>query len=205
MQRQASPSGGVNVDDVPANLNAEEFVVPRDVARWKGEEFFHKMIDQSRKARMTAAQSVGPTAGPPQAPGQQPTFTSQSFRGGSQQRFAAGGTTSTNSMGSWGAAGGYNGAPPVTTPKTGGYDPTIEPSTLPINTNTGGDAPSSYTGPSPTMTIPGYGQPSQPLAPNVQIPGTPGNYTLARGGSISARHRLRDLQMDEFLNQRAAR
>ena len=84
VQRQASPSNGVNVDDVPANLNAEEFVVPRDVARWKGEEFFHKMIDQSRKARMTAAQSVGPTAGPPQAPGQQPTFDSQSAeRGGS--------------------------------------------------------------------------------------------------------------------------
>ena len=84
VQRQASPSNGVNVDDVPANLNAEEFVVPRDVARWKGEEFFHKMIDQSRKARMTAAQSVGPTAGPPQATGQQPTFDSQSAaRGGS--------------------------------------------------------------------------------------------------------------------------
>ncbi len=76
--QSASPSGGVNVDDVPANLNAEEFVVPRDVARWKGEEFFHKMIDQSRKARMTAAQSVGPTAGPPQDPNQPPTFNSQS-------------------------------------------------------------------------------------------------------------------------------
>ena len=76
--QSASPSGGINVDDVPANLNSEEFVVPRDVARWKGEEFFHKMIDQSRKARVTAAQSVGPTAGPPQQPGQQPTFDSQS-------------------------------------------------------------------------------------------------------------------------------
>jgi len=82
VDRNASPSGGINVDDVPANLNAEEFVVPRDVARWKGEEFFHKMIDQSRKARMTAAQSVGPTAGPPQAPGQQPAFTSEAYGGG---------------------------------------------------------------------------------------------------------------------------
>jgi len=78
VSQQASPSGGINVDDVPANLNSEEFVVPRDVARWKGEEFFHKMIDQSRKARVTAAQSVGPTAGPAQSPGQQPTFDSQS-------------------------------------------------------------------------------------------------------------------------------
>jgi hypothetical protein len=82
VSQDASPSGGINVDDVPANLNSEEFVVPRDVARWKGEEFFHKMIDQSRKARVTAAQSVGPTAGPAQSPGQQPTFDSQSAQGG---------------------------------------------------------------------------------------------------------------------------
>lgn len=50
----ASPSQGAQTDDVPANLNAGEFVVPRDVAKWKGEEFFQKLIMQSRKARMTA-------------------------------------------------------------------------------------------------------------------------------------------------------
>lgn len=76
--RQASPSGGVNVDDVPANLNAEEFVIPRDVARWKGEEFWHKEIAKSRAARAKAQQDVGPTMGPPQAAGQQPSFNSQS-------------------------------------------------------------------------------------------------------------------------------
>jgi len=80
--QQASPSGGVNVDDVPANLNAEEFVIPRDVARWKGEEFWHKEIAKSRAARMKAQQSVGPTAGPPQQPGQQPAFTSEAYGGG---------------------------------------------------------------------------------------------------------------------------
>jgi len=80
--RQASPSGGINVDDVPANLNAEEFVIPRDVARWKGEEFWHKEIAKSRAARVKAMQTVGPTAGSPQAAGQQPTFTSQAFSGG---------------------------------------------------------------------------------------------------------------------------
>ena len=120
VSRQASPSGGINVDDVPANLNAEEFVIPRDVARWKGEEFWHKEIAKSRMARAKAAQSVGPTAGPPQAPGQQPTFTSQSFRGGSQQRFAAGGTTATNTMGAWGAMGGY-GTNTATAPKISSY------------------------------------------------------------------------------------
>lgn len=58
-----SPSGGQQVDDVPAQipqtggraqLNVDEFVIPRDVAMWKGQEFFQKMIAQSRKARMGA-------------------------------------------------------------------------------------------------------------------------------------------------------
>ncbi len=68
----ASPSGGQNVDDVQAqlpsgkgiNVNADEFVIPRDVALWKGQEFFQKLIDQSRKARVTApahpSQGMGP-------------------------------------------------------------------------------------------------------------------------------------------------
>ena len=80
--QQASPSSGINVDDVPANLNAEEFVIPRDVARWKGEEFWHKEIAKSRAARAKAAATVGPTAGPPQQPGQQPSFTSEAYGGG---------------------------------------------------------------------------------------------------------------------------
>jgi hypothetical protein len=54
VSKQLSPSGGQQVDDVPANLNADEFVVPRDVALWKGQEFFQKLIEQSRKARLTA-------------------------------------------------------------------------------------------------------------------------------------------------------
>lgn len=68
--QSASPSGGAQVDDVPAQmpsggparLNANEFVVPRDVAQWKGQEFFHNLIAQSRKKRamMQAAVPVGP-------------------------------------------------------------------------------------------------------------------------------------------------
>lgn len=61
VSQNMSPSQGQNVDDVPAHLNAEEFVMPRDVARWKGEEFFHKLIAQSRQARIQAQQTVGPT------------------------------------------------------------------------------------------------------------------------------------------------
>lgn len=63
---QMSPSGGQQTDDVPANLNTDEFVVPKDVAKWKGEEFFHKMIADSRNKRhqMAAALGVGPTVRP---------------------------------------------------------------------------------------------------------------------------------------------
>lgn len=58
-----SPSGGDDVDDVPAQvgqsggraqLNVDEFVIPRDVAMWKGQEFFQKLITQSRQNRMAA-------------------------------------------------------------------------------------------------------------------------------------------------------
>lgn len=59
----ASPSGGAQVDDIPAQgpqgqpmrMNANEFVIPDDVAKWKGEEFFQNLIDQSRKKRMGAS------------------------------------------------------------------------------------------------------------------------------------------------------
>jgi len=48
----ASPSRGRQVDDIKANVNAGEFVMPRDVVAHKGSEFFQKLIAQSRKARM---------------------------------------------------------------------------------------------------------------------------------------------------------
>lgn len=45
----ASPSGGANVDDVNARLNAGEFVMPKDVTSWFGEEKLQKMIEKARK------------------------------------------------------------------------------------------------------------------------------------------------------------
>lgn len=68
----ASPSHGAVTDDVQAqlpsgkqiNVNAREFVIPEDVARWKGEEFFQKLIAQSRQARVTAP--AKPAMGQPQ-------------------------------------------------------------------------------------------------------------------------------------------
>jgi hypothetical protein len=47
----ASPSRGAAIDDVPARLTPGEFVVPKDIVAWKGEEFFQKMIQKSREAR----------------------------------------------------------------------------------------------------------------------------------------------------------
>src|SRR5215218_2900686 len=49
-----SPSGGAAIDDVPARLNPGEFVVPNDVVKWKGEEFFQKLIEGSRKRKQEA-------------------------------------------------------------------------------------------------------------------------------------------------------
>lgn len=51
---EASPTGGAVVDDVNAHVNVGEFIVPKDVVSWKGEEFFQKLIAGSRKAKDTA-------------------------------------------------------------------------------------------------------------------------------------------------------
>jgi hypothetical protein len=55
----ASPSQGRQTDDIPARLNAKEFVIPRDVVEWKGSEFFKKLIEQSRKARGVDQKPIG--------------------------------------------------------------------------------------------------------------------------------------------------
>lgn len=47
----ASPSMGQTEDDVPAMLTAGEFVIPKDVMSWKGQEYFAKQIDQARSAQ----------------------------------------------------------------------------------------------------------------------------------------------------------
>jgi hypothetical protein len=60
--QSASPTQGIAVDDVPARLSPGEFVVPKDVVQWKGEEHFQKLIDQSREKRgeATAKPDVRP-------------------------------------------------------------------------------------------------------------------------------------------------
>ncbi len=72
--QSASPSNGQQTDDIDAKVNANEFIIPRDVALWKGQEFFQKLIAQSRKARVTAPAHGTPSNGPP---GGAPRFASQ--------------------------------------------------------------------------------------------------------------------------------
>lgn len=59
--RSASPSGGRQTDDIPARLNAKEYVIPADVAAHKGSEYFDRLIANSRKLR------TGMSGPPPKA------------------------------------------------------------------------------------------------------------------------------------------
>lgn len=45
----ASPTRGAAIDDVSARLTPGEFVVPKDIVAWKGEEFFQNLIKKSRE------------------------------------------------------------------------------------------------------------------------------------------------------------
>ncbi len=58
----ASPSGGAETDDVTAQVNVGEFVVPKDVTSWLGEKFLQKLIEKSRM------EMQGPKAEPEYAP-----------------------------------------------------------------------------------------------------------------------------------------
>lgn len=69
----ASPTSGAAIDDVPARLTVGEFVIPKDTLQWKGEEFFQKLIAQSRKAKDEAI--AKPEIGV--APQEPPTFVSR--------------------------------------------------------------------------------------------------------------------------------
>ena len=57
--RQASPSRGVNVDDVEANLNVGEFVMPKDAVLWHGQKAMYAMITKAKEGREEAKQTTG--------------------------------------------------------------------------------------------------------------------------------------------------
>ena len=73
----ASPSMGAATDDVPSMLTAGEFVIPKDVAQWKGHEHFVKAIDKARQEHqeMKGRGDIG--GEPAKVPPQRPTFVSR--------------------------------------------------------------------------------------------------------------------------------
>ena len=46
----ASPTRGKAIDDVPARLTVGEFVIPKEVVDFKGQEFFQNLIKKTRQA-----------------------------------------------------------------------------------------------------------------------------------------------------------
>jgi hypothetical protein len=53
-----SPSHGHTTDDVVANLNAGEFVIPRDVTHYYGHKFFYDLINKGRKGGLKGSQET---------------------------------------------------------------------------------------------------------------------------------------------------
>lgn len=76
-----SPSRGRATDDIPARLNAGEFVIPRDVVHDQGTGFFRKLIEKSRRTRTGMA---GPPPKPKMKPALRlkPTFVSRGMSQG---------------------------------------------------------------------------------------------------------------------------
>jgi hypothetical protein len=74
--KNASPSQGRQTDDIPARVNAEEFVMPRDVTKYYGHKTFQDMINKARKA---IAMNGGSSANPPARPQLKP-MTGQQLR-----------------------------------------------------------------------------------------------------------------------------
>jgi hypothetical protein len=75
---QMSPSQGQVPDDVDAKLTVGEFVMPLDVVRFKGKEYFYKQIDSARKQEAMQS-SRGDIGGEPSAgiPSRNPQFVSR--------------------------------------------------------------------------------------------------------------------------------
>jgi hypothetical protein len=71
----ASPTSGQATDDVPAQLTAGEFVMPKDVTSWYGEKFFQDLILKAQNAKAKAG--AKPAIGPNPNPGAPPAVVSQ--------------------------------------------------------------------------------------------------------------------------------
>jgi hypothetical protein len=63
--KEMSPSRGAATDDVPLAADVGEFMMPEDVVKWKGEEFFQRLIETSRKAKQAPKTAVPAMAAAP--------------------------------------------------------------------------------------------------------------------------------------------
>lgn len=74
----ASPTRGQAVDDVPARLNAGEFVIPKEVVSWVGEKTMHQMIEKAKKEKTELPQRSGAIPDVAMVPGpERPNFVSR--------------------------------------------------------------------------------------------------------------------------------
>jgi hypothetical protein len=75
----ASPTMGRRTDDVPAQLTAGEFVIPKDVAQYLGEAHLQKLIQKTRQQKqgVKAKPTMGPATGGPSGAPMQPNFVSR--------------------------------------------------------------------------------------------------------------------------------
>lgn len=81
-----SPSGGAVTDDVPAQLTAGEFVIPKDVTQWRGQEYWVDEIDKARQEQQQfkSRNDIGGEAAQG-IPNQQPTFVSRPIQANAPQ------------------------------------------------------------------------------------------------------------------------
>lgn len=73
---EVSPSRGAIPDDVPAQLTAGEFVIPREAVEWYGEKHMYSLIDKARREREQMMAQTGAIPDVGTAPNQPPAFKS---------------------------------------------------------------------------------------------------------------------------------
>lgn len=71
---EMSPSGGEQVDDIPARLNAGEFVIPDDAVSWYGEKHFYSLIQKAQQDRERMKQETGAVPQVGALPEEEPVF-----------------------------------------------------------------------------------------------------------------------------------
>jgi hypothetical protein len=59
----ASQKPPAATDNVPALLTEGEFVIPRHVVEWKGQEYFQNLLKKAPQQRQTMIAQTGATAG----------------------------------------------------------------------------------------------------------------------------------------------